>query len=80
MKKHIKSLLLLAFLGAVSGLASCKRFLDREPQSIVSEENAFKNFTNFQGFTEELYHCIPDFSNAYWTNPGRLMAQGKAHR
>ncbi|MDF2191622.1 RagB/SusD family nutrient uptake outer membrane protein [Paraflavitalea sp. CAU 1676] len=68
MKKHIKSLLLLAFLGAVSGLASCKRFLDREPQSIVSEENAFKNFTNFQGFTEELYHCIPDFSNAYWTN------------
>lgn len=50
------------------GLVSCKKFLDREPQSIVSEEDAFKNFTNFQGFTEELYHCIPDFTNAYWTN------------
>jgi hypothetical protein len=50
------------------GLVSCKKFLDREPQSIVSGNDAFKNFINFQGFTEELYHCIPDFSNAYWTN------------
>ncbi|WP_031425958.1 RagB/SusD family nutrient uptake outer membrane protein [Flavimarina sp. Hel_I_48] len=47
---------------------SCEDYLDREPESIISSEEAFKNFTNFQGFTEELYHCIPDFSNAYWTN------------
>ena len=48
--------------------SSCEEYLDKEPESIISEEEAFKNFTNFQGFTEELYHCIPDFSNAYWTN------------
>lgn len=68
MNKYNKRLLSFVMLTAAISLASCKKFLDREPQSIVSEENAFKNFTNFQGFTEELYHCIPDFTNAYWTN------------
>lgn len=66
MRNNIK--IVLAALVLAVGLVSCKKFLDREPQSIVSEEDAFKNFTNFQGFTEELYHCIPDFTNAYWTN------------
>lgn len=50
------------------GATSCKKFLDRDPQSIVSSTDAYKNFTNFQGFTEELYQCIPDFTNRYWTN------------
>ncbi|HEY1021404.1 MAG TPA: RagB/SusD family nutrient uptake outer membrane protein [Chitinophagaceae bacterium] len=66
MRNNLK--IVLAALVMAVGLVSCKKFLDREPQSIVSEEDAFKNFTNFQGFTEELYHCIPDFTNAYWTN------------
>jgi hypothetical protein len=68
MNKYSKILLPILMVAAVIGLPSCKKFLDREPQSIVSAEDAFKNFTNFQGYTEELYHCIPDFSNAYWTN------------
>ena len=50
------------------GITSCKKFLDRDPQSMVTGDDAYKNFKNFQGFTEELYQCIPDFSNAYWTN------------
>ncbi|MDR6568750.1 RagB/SusD family nutrient uptake outer membrane protein [Chitinophaga ginsengisegetis] len=68
MNKYTKMLLAFAGIVMVLGLASCKKFLDKEPQSIVSEENAFKTFISFQGFTEELYHCIPDFTNAYWTN------------
>lgn len=59
---------LLAVLLTTAGLLSCNKFLDRTPQSIIASDDAFKNFTNFQGFTEELYHCIPDFTNAYWTN------------
>lgn len=55
-------------MAATLVLGSCKKFLDREPQSVVSSKDAFKNFTNFQGYAEELYHCIPDFTNAYWTN------------
>lgn len=50
------------------GGVSCKKYLDKAPESIVSEETAFKDFRNFQGFTEELYNCIPDFTNRYWTN------------
>ncbi|MBO9729731.1 MAG: RagB/SusD family nutrient uptake outer membrane protein [Chitinophaga sp.] len=68
MNKYIKPLLATVGMTALLGLASCKKFLDREPQSIVSADNAFKTFIGFQGYTEELYHCIPDFTNAYWTN------------
>lgn len=46
---------------------SCTDYLDKSPESDVSPEAAFKNFKNFQGFTEELYLCIPDFSKSYWT-------------
>ena len=52
----------------MTGLVSCKKYLDREPESIVNAETAFKDFRNFQGYTEELYNCIPDFTNGYWTN------------
>lgn len=68
MKKYIKIVLAAVVMMGISGLSSCKKFLDREPQSVVSDKDAYKNFINFQGFTEELYHTIPDFSNAYWTN------------
>ena len=49
-------------------LTSCESFLMKSPESDISEEEAFKNFINFQGFVEELYGTIPDFTNAYWTN------------
>ncbi len=55
-------------ISSMTGMVSCKKYLDREPESIVDAETAFKDFRNFQGFTEELYNCIPDFTNGYWTN------------
>lgn len=66
MKNRIKLLVLVCSLSF--GVTSCSDFLDRDPQSLVSDRDAFKNFVNFQGFTEELYHTIPDFTNGYWTN------------
>lgn len=65
MKKISKLLILLVTFFAVT---SCSEFLNRDPQSVISEEDAFKNFINFQGYTEELYHCIPNFTNRYHTN------------
>ena len=41
-------------------LSSCKDWLDKDPESIVAEDEAFKNFRNFQGYIEEIYDCIPD--------------------
>ncbi len=52
---------------AIFGLFSCEDYLEREPDSVVSEDEAFKNFTNFQGFIEEIYNCIPDKEKKYWT-------------
>lgn len=68
MKRRIKLLFVAVVCSMTFGVTSCSDFLDRDPQSLVSEKDAFKNFVNFQGFTEELYHTIPDFSNGYWTN------------
>lgn len=68
MKKYFKSLLILGIIWTSTGLVSCKKYLDRDPEAIVSAESAFKDFRSFQGFTEELYNCIPDFTNRYWTN------------
>jgi hypothetical protein len=49
-------------------LSSCEKYLDKAEESVISEKEAFKNFVNFQGYTEELYNCIVNFSNNYWTN------------
>lgn len=68
MRNYIKSALVVGIIWSVTGMVSCKKYLDRDPESIVSAETAFKDFRSFQGFTEELYNCIPDFTNRYWTN------------
>ena len=48
----------LILLGAC--LVSCEDYLNKEPESTVSSDDAFKNFRNFQGYIEEIYNCIPD--------------------
>ncbi len=49
------------FLMAVgASFTSCTDWLDRDPESIVAEDEAFKNYRNFQGYIEEIYNLIPD--------------------
>lgn len=56
-------------LGLACGFTSCTDYLDKSPDSTVSAEQAFKNFTNFQGYVEQMYNCIPSKeSNAYCTS------------
>jgi hypothetical protein len=50
------------------GMVSCTDYLNKAPESDISPTDAFKDFKNFQGFTEELYNCIPDFAKGYWSN------------
>lgn len=49
------------FMGIAS---SCTDYLDKSPESDYQENDPYKNFKNFQGFTEELYNCIPVVSNS----------------
>ncbi|MBO5059243.1 MAG: RagB/SusD family nutrient uptake outer membrane protein [Prevotella sp.] len=59
---NIKSLLcgsLLLLAGGVS-LTSCTDWLDKDPESIVADDEAYKNYRNFQGYIEEIYDLIPN--------------------
>ena len=68
MKKIYKKLILGGgILFMIFGLVACESYLDKEADSTISEVEAFKNFTNFQGFVEEIYNCIPDKEKNYWT-------------
>lgn len=65
MKKTFNHIFLTGAL-AVAGLmgtTSCTDYLDKSPNSDIAETDPYKNFKNFQGFTEELYNCIPVISN-----------------
>ena len=53
-------------LSLMGGFASCTDYLDKSPDSTVSADQAFKNFTNFQGYVEEVYNCIPSKESNYW--------------
>lgn len=66
MKQHIRTLLYTGLFSASLGLVSCEDYLDRDVESTVSSEDAFNTFEHFQGFTEELYYCLPDQAHCYW--------------
>jgi hypothetical protein len=68
MKPLIKITFFVGIILTAFGLASCKKYLDRPLEANISEQDVFANFRSFQGFTEELYHCLPDMSKATWNN------------
>lgn len=60
--------LAVSMLLMVFGITSCKQYLDRPLDANISEKDVFTNFRSFQGFTEELYHALPDMSKSTWNN------------
>ena len=68
MKNKIKNFLLMGCVSLALGtsLNSCQDYLDKEADSTVSENDAFVNFRNFQGYVEEIYNCIPDKEKCNW--------------
>lgn len=66
MKKYIYILSGVVIFLATIGLNSCKSYLDEAPEASISATAAFANFTNFQGYTEELYSCVPDYTSTTW--------------
>ena len=64
MKRNI--LKLFCALSLICGFASCTDYLDKTPDSTVNADEAFKNFTNFQGSVEEVYNCIPNKESNFW--------------
>ncbi len=79
MKKYINKILRGFFLSAIIGLSACTDYLDQAPEAEISSTDAFINFTNFQGFTEELYSCVPDYIGSNWAC-GWLLADEIIHK
>lgn len=63
MRNFIKKILLpFTIILAILTLGSCKKYLERSPLADIEETDPYQNFRNFQGFTEEMYNCIPMLS------------------
>ena len=66
MNKYISKFVLMSAF-AVAGtlsMTSCTDYLDKAPETDYEANDPYKNFTNFQGFVEELYNCVPVVSNS----------------
>ncbi|WP_297089983.1 RagB/SusD family nutrient uptake outer membrane protein [uncultured Draconibacterium sp.] len=72
LKKYIKTSVYALLLAGILGLVSCEEYLDKAPNSDISSTEPFENFRNFQGFTEELYNCIPCYTAYAWHNSFNL--------
>ncbi|PJJ83310.1 RagB/SusD family nutrient uptake outer membrane protein [Mucilaginibacter auburnensis] len=60
MKNYMKKFVLVVMVVLGAGtLNSCKKYLERSPLADILPTDPYKNFVNFQGFTEELYNCLP---------------------
>ena len=65
MIKHITKIVLL--LSVFVGISSCEDYLDKSIETDVTINEVFKNFTNAQGFTEEMYAMVVDYGQAgHW--------------
>lgn len=64
MNKYINKMFFMSVivLAGMLGTTSCTDYLDKSPYSDIAENDPYKNFRNFQGFTEELYNCVPVIS------------------
>lgn len=68
MKKNIVKYLYGIAVTLVVGVSACTDYLDKAPESVIAPEDAFKNFRNFQGFVERMYHLNPDLAKHYWVS------------
>lgn len=62
------TLVLLSFFFMVS----CEDYLDKAPASDITDQEVFQDFFSFQGFVEELYQSIPDYSKNNWQGEHNL--------
>lgn len=70
MKKIISIIFSIAALLAIVSLTvSCEDYLDKAPESSITETDVFGDFTSFQGFVEQLYNVVIGYDKCgAWNN------------
>ncbi|MEL7585881.1 MAG: RagB/SusD family nutrient uptake outer membrane protein [Prolixibacteraceae bacterium] len=63
MKKHI-FILYPILLALCLGISSCEDYLDVAPEVEISDKEVFGTFLRYQGFVEDMYQCLPDWTRA----------------
>lgn len=63
---------IILFLGLLS-FSSCEEYLDRAPESLLTEEEVFSTFNNTQGFIEEMYALVVSYGTQGWSFQDYLM-------
>jgi len=63
---------IILFLGLLS-FSSCEEYLDRAPESLLTEEEVFSTFNNAQGFVEEMYALVVSYGTAGWSFQDYLL-------
>jgi hypothetical protein len=60
---------LATFLMVVAlSFTSCEDYLDKSPESTITEKDVYGNFVSFQGFVEEMHNCLCDYSKCLGGN------------
>jgi hypothetical protein len=83
MRSLLKNIVMpLTVVFATLTLGSCKKYLDRSPLADIEATDPYQNFRNFQGFTEELYNCIPmyigiEFHSSWNFGEDEVFAEGE---
>ena len=68
MKKSLFIYVFCALLASTMVLTSCTEYFERDSESVLQKEDAFKNFANFQGYVEVMFNVIPDVAKSYWVS------------
>ncbi len=62
MKKMFKTNIFWSFL-VLALFSSCEDYLDKSPDSDITDADVFQKFVTYQGFVEDIYQCIVDLAN-----------------
>lgn len=61
-----KILIGAAGLSVLASVASCEDYLDKAPETTITQAEAFKDFRSLQGYVEGIYTAIPDKEKCNW--------------
>ena len=60
-KLNVRLLIMTVIMGFGLCFSSCVDYLNKAPESTLTEKEVFGNFTSFQGWVEQMYACMANY-------------------